>query len=102
MVNVTTDFPFMADLPKSEQAQVKSKFDQLQELALLVSERGLPVPPPFAGKCLGVSVQRVHQLLDAGQLESFDWYGDRYVTKRSLVARMQAEKPKGRPRKEKT
>ena len=101
-MNAITDFPFMADLPKRELTKVQNVVEELHGLSDLAAVYGLPIPQSFAAKCLNVSPQRVHQLLETGQLEPFDWAGERCVTKRSLVVRMQSERLKGRPKKEKS
>jgi hypothetical protein len=48
---------------------------------------------------LGVSRQRVNQLIETGQLESIQFAGHHYITKESLVAYANSERKAGRPLK---
>lgn len=65
------------------------------------SERaGLLLPVSLAGKILGVSRGRVHQLMDGDVLEKVCIDGNVFVSERSVLARFQAPKLNGRPKKE--
>jgi hypothetical protein len=93
------DFPFVADLPKREVKRIHSAFDELQRISELVQEMGLPVSISTSAKLLGVSSQRISELLKDGLLERMDWGGRTYVTQRSIVKRLESARQVGRPRK---
>lgn len=91
----TKDFPFVQELPKRERSKLANLWETLKELRVAFHAHGSVVPQVFAAELLGVSRQRVHQMLESGQLESVTVRGLRYVTEDSLVARAQAEKNTG-------
>jgi len=93
----TFDFPFVSELPKREQKKVKTFWEELDEIAELIEEKGMPVPIPMCAYALGVSRVRIHQLIEMGRLETMIYGGKTHVTKRSLYAFAQLNRPVGRP-----
>jgi hypothetical protein len=91
------DFPFLADLPVREQKKVENVWDELKQIAALISEKGMPVPIPMCASALRVSQARIHQLIEGGRLETMSYGGRTHVTKRSLYAFANQERPSGRP-----
>ncbi len=55
--------------------------------------------PAQAALVLDVCKQRVLQLIDAGTLRHWDFFGRKYLSARELVARRAADVKTGRPRK---
>lgn len=51
-----------------------------------------------ASRILGVSPQRVSQLADAGTLESWNFFGVRYVSATAVAERLATPRLRGRPR----
>jgi len=92
-----TEFPFVADLPKRERSKVGKLWDTFRELSRTLDAKGNVVPQGFAADLLGVSPQRVGQLLDAGKLEPVTVGGRRFVTEASILAHAATERKTGRP-----
>jgi hypothetical protein len=55
------------------------------------------VPQIVAAKLLGVSKQRVNQIVQDGRLETVDVCGERFILEDSLVAFCKLERKSGRP-----
>jgi hypothetical protein len=91
------EFPFVAELPKREKSKVATLWDAFQEASRIVEERGMCVPPIVAAKLLGVSKQRVGQIMDDGRLETVDVCGHRMILEDSLVEFCKSERKNGRP-----
>jgi len=60
------------------------------------AEHGGLVPPSMLVRSLGVSKQRIHQLMDAGRLVTVTVDGKRYVTACSLELFLTEERRNGR------
>ena len=97
MIDVASDFPFVADLPKREKSRVVKLWDAFHELAAMHAEHGLPVPRSAAADLLEVSQQRIAQLIAAGKLTVVDFNGHSYVTEKSLKELAKTERKTGRP-----
>jgi hypothetical protein len=69
--------PTEPKLRKGSRAWIKSEFAKFQSLA--AEHRGL-TQPVFAALALGVSRQRIHQLMESGHLRSFDVMGKRFIS----------------------
>lgn len=94
------DFPFVAELPKREKSRVAKLVDVLEEVGRIQEERGPIIPQTLCAEILGVSRQRISDLVAGGKLESVKIGEHRFVFVESFVARMKAEPNKGgRPRK---
>jgi hypothetical protein len=91
------EFPFVAELPKREKSKVATLWEAFQEASRVSEERGMFVPPIVAAKLLGVSSQRVGQIMDDGRLESVDVCGHRMILEDSLVEFCKTERKNGRP-----
>ena len=99
MIDVASDFPFVAELPKREKSRLVRVWDSLREFSASLEGKGLPVPFKTAAALLEVSVQRVDELATDGALERVEFMGHRYVTENSLVAHCRTERKRGRPQK---
>jgi len=98
MIDATvSEFPFVESLPKREQRQVETVWDSLQSLKWLCQDKGLPVPPNVAADLLGVSRQRVHQMMKAGQLERVEFRGHPFILESSIRFLAETERKAGRP-----
>lgn len=91
------DFPFVATLPKTEKTRVVKLWDHFRELKHIVAEKGMIIPQHLAAELLGVSKQRVNELVDAGRFEVVMVGGVRYVTEDSVVRFAKEERKAGRP-----
>jgi excisionase family DNA binding protein len=90
-----SEFPFVATLPKREKSKVAKLWDSFQEAGRIAEERGMFVAPFVVAKLLGVSKQRVHQLIESGRLETVDVCGHRCVLEDSLVEFCKTERKSG-------
>jgi hypothetical protein len=79
------EFPFVAELPKRDQVRVKSVWDHVKDFAALIEGKGVPLPPVTAAELLGVSPQRIHQMVEAGQLEVVELRGKKFITEHSVL-----------------
>jgi hypothetical protein len=93
----TADFPFVQELPKRERSKLATLWDLLNEARVATQEHGTPIPVGFAAELLGVSKQRVSQLLDQGKLTTVMLNDQRFVGENSLVAWAKSERIVGRP-----
>lgn len=93
------ELPFMADLPKREKSRLQVANAMLNEIKRVTNDHGVMVPLMLAAHVLGVSKQRIIQLMDAGILMRVEVENYVYVTENSLVAYAKSERKAGRPRK---
>lgn len=91
------EFPFVAELPKREKSRLQLFWDRFKEVQALVAEKGTIVPPVVAAELLGISRQRVHELMQDGRLERVEWRGQVFITEHDLVEFASAERKAGRP-----
>jgi len=95
--SLVQDFPFVSDLPKREQKKVSSVWDELEIIASLVKENGPPVPHSMCALALGVSKQRIYQLVESGRLKTMEYGGQKHVSRNSLYEFATQERKAGRP-----
>lgn len=95
----TMDFPFVAELPKRERSKLGTLWDRFKELKAITEEKGMLLSPAFCSALLGVSRQRVYQLMEDGRMERVDVHGQTFITEESLIAWARAEHKNGRPLK---
>jgi len=91
------EFPFVAELPKREKSRLQLFWDRFKEVQALCERKGTIVPPVVAAELLGISRQRVHELMQDGRLERVEWRGQVFVTEHDLVEFASAERKAGRP-----
>jgi len=92
------EFPFVEALPKREKSKFATLWDRFLEFQRMVDEFGPPVQPALAAALLGVSSQRVHQLIDDGRLEVvISPLGHRVIKGKSFVEFCKLERKNGRP-----
>jgi hypothetical protein len=80
---------------KREESRFTKLWKYFQEVRDVVKEKGALLPPVYAADLLGISRQRVHQLVNDGRLESVELRGVRYVTEASLLAWAKSEHSSG-------
>ena len=94
-----TEFPFVEALPKREKSKLSKLWDELKEVKRLADEKGVIVPQHMAAGLLGLSKQRIGQLIDDGRLEGILIHGTRFVTENSIREFAGTERKAGRPPK---
>jgi len=93
------EFPFVNALPKREKSKWRKAWDYFQELSRITSEKGILVPLSFGAEVIGVSRQRVDELVDDGRIEVVEVHGKRFVTETSVIEYCRSERKVGRPTK---
>ena len=91
------EFPFVERLPKVAKSRLQHVWDCFKELRQVVAVEGMLIQQTYASKLLGVSRQRVADLIAEGRLKAISVGGVRHVTESSLVCYMQSERKAGRP-----
>lgn len=91
-----SEFPFVAELPKRDRTHVKSVWDHVKDFSELVEGKGVPLSPSTAAELLGVSRQRIWQLINAGQLEVVKLCDTSFVTEHSVLDLAKIERTCGR------
>ena len=91
------EFPFVQELPKRERGKLLRAWDHFEELTRVTEQEGMLRPQVFAAKALGVSRQRVYQLVEAGGLKAVMVGSERFVTANSVVEFAKSERKAGRP-----
>jgi predicted DNA-binding transcriptional regulator AlpA len=91
------EFPFMAEMPKRERSKMGTLWDRFTQLKEITEKKGMLLPVVFCSKLLGVSRQRVYDLLKEGRMERVEVEGQMYITEESFVAWCKAEHKAGRP-----
>lgn len=91
------EMPFVAELPKREKSKLHKLWDAFFDLREIVAKTGILVPQAAAARLLGVSPQRVGQLIGVGKLDTHVWNGSPWVTENSLIAFAESERKSGRP-----
>lgn len=99
METTLNEFPFVESLPKREKSKLRKLWDELETLRQTSAEKGPLLPVSFVASLSGVSKQRVHQLMESGQLERVEVNGHPFVTENSLVGWVKSERKSGRPPK---
>lgn len=91
------EFPFVAELPKRDAKKVKTLWEEFKDLSAIARERGAFVPTGVAAALLGVSKQRVSELIKLGRFEVVSIHGRNFVMEDSIVAFAESERAAGRP-----
>jgi hypothetical protein len=96
--SVLSEFPFVKSLPKREKGKLAKLWEHLDEIAAVEQREGKLIQVSFASALLNVCRQRVHQLMDSGQLKRIEVNGHPFVTVRSVAEFCETERKAGRPR----
>ena len=91
------EFPFVQGLAKREKTKLENLWEVLKQAKEIADEKGMLLPSRFAAGLLGVSQQRVSQLMESGKLERVDLRGHPFVTESSVVDYAMSERKAGRP-----
>ena len=99
-----SEFPFVEGLPQVVVKEAKrgaAAFRQVvEEYQAAQAKHGLLVPVSTVAEAVGISPQRVTQLLDEGRLQAVTVTGRRWVVAASVTAFLaQGPRPAGRPKK---
>lgn len=98
-MDTTLDFPFVADLPKREKSVIRTLWDEIGYCCEAQKRFGPVLPETVAAGALGISRQRMNQLVKAGRFETVTMGKRTYVTEDSLRAFAATERKSGRPAK---
>lgn len=97
MDSLIAEFPFAAALPKREKSKLVKLMDLVAEMKAIQATEGTLLPLRFAAKVIGVSRQRVDELVQVGTIRRFDVDGHSFVTENSVVDFCKSERKSGRP-----
>lgn len=92
------EFPFLADVPKAP-SKLQRVLEVSKKLSKAIDVHGDLVPRDIVAKVVGISRQRVHQLVEEGKITQVDIDGYLFVTQASLVEWVKEERKGGRPPK---
>ena len=81
-----SEFAFVDGLPKREKTRLAKLWEVVKEVTALQEEHGPIINQAMVAAVLGVSKQRVAQLIDQGMFQCVPMAGTRMVTLRSLEA----------------
>jgi len=101
-MELTAEFPFVEQFPKREQNKLERLWEGFENMKAVVEKHGLLVPPQLAADLLGVSRQRVHQLMEQGRMKRVEVLGQVFITEDDLHAFARSERKNGRPPKVQT
>jgi hypothetical protein len=98
------EFSFVESLPQAIAAEARTAMEAFKQVMAdyegAQKDHGLLVPITTVAESLGVTSQRVAELLDAGRMHGVVVTGRRWVVASSVVAYIQAgPRARGRPRK---
>lgn len=96
------EFPFVESLPKREKSKWRRIWDHFQELKRVSEVKGMLVPVRLGAELLGISRQRVDELVADGRIEVVEVDGRRFATEVSIVEYARSERKAGRPTKAET
>lgn len=91
------EFPFVTELPKRERKRVMTVWERFEAIKKVTDEKGMLLPVVFAAKLLGISQQRVHNIIADGRLEAINLDGHKFIPEESFVAFCKLERKNGRP-----
>lgn len=91
------EFPFVVELPKKEKSRLAKVWEMVKELQAVTAEKGDMIPGALGAKALGVSHERMRQLITSGKLDGVRIDGHVFVSVNSVVAYAQSERKTGRP-----
>lgn len=91
------EFPFVEAMPKREKSRTLKKWDVLMEFIGQVKQHGALIPTAAAADVLGVSRQRVDDVIRDGRLVAIKFGNHLYITEASLMQFAGTERKAGRP-----
>jgi len=93
---LTSEFPFVQQLPKREKTKLQRFWESFQEMKDAQIEHGVLLPVKFCAALADVSHQRIHQLIAAGTIKTVVIQGHPFVTEASFVEWMKTDRKPGR------
>lgn len=96
-VDMTLEMPFVSGLPMREKSKLAQVWDEFREMKAIIEERGPALPIGSAAVLLGVSVQRVHQLVNDGRFNPVEIHGRAFICEDDIEAYARSERSNGRP-----
>ena len=96
-MEATFDFPFVETLPKREKTKLATLWDRFQEIRELTEREGPLVPVRMGSELMGVSRQRVDELIERGRLRVHGMNGHRMLFCADIIEYANAERKSGRP-----
>ena len=96
-MDATFEFPFAATLPVREKSELAQLWEELRDLREASKERGVAIPIGSAAVLLGISNQRVHQLIADGRFTPVELHGKNYICEDDIEAYAKSERVGGRP-----
>lgn len=97
MDTAVSEFPFVQEMPKREKSKLGKLWDEFRKLQAVARERGAFVPPGIAATLLGVSHQRVGELVKLGRFEAVYIDGRTFILEQSIIDYAESERKSGRP-----
>ena len=91
----TSQMVFDVDVDQVKPGPFKRALAKIRELTDAYQAVGGMFTGPQAAEMLEVTKQRAYQLRDQGILEEVEMEGKKFITGRSILARMEAERQKG-------
>lgn len=95
-MDATLDFPFVETMPKRERSKVRTLWDRMIEVHEISKTHGQHWPVHVAAEALGISRQRIHQLINDGRFTPLVVNGRNYISMASIQAYAESERSMGR------
>lgn len=92
-----TEFPFVAEMPRRDKTRYEKVWDSFQRVKAITDKEGAIWPVMFVAKILGVSNERVHELMKNDRLKRVEVDGHPFVTEVSMLDYAKSERKAGRP-----
>jgi hypothetical protein len=92
-------FPFLAEVTPKTSTRVQRIVRAAKAIAEAVERNGSIIPREMVAGLVGLTRQRIHQLIESGDLVQVEIEGHAFVTEDSLVEWLKVERKAGRPRK---
>lgn len=96
-VDATFEFPFAASLPVREKSKLAQLWEELRDMREASRERGVAVPIASAAVLLGVSRQRIDQLVADGRFNPVELHGRKFICEDDITEFAKSERATGRP-----
>lgn len=90
--------PYLFELPARVPKQTKNKWDEAREMQLIQQTEGL-IGITDAADLLGLSRQRVHQIINSGRLGKYEFLGKLFLSLKAVREFQDLDRPHGAPRK---
>lgn len=85
------------EIPATTPKRVRTKWEELQEMAAASENHGGFIPVPVAAELLNLSRQRVYALVEQGRIPVFHFFGKTYVAINDVSEFLKLDRKNGRP-----